>query len=271
MITESNDTRELVTRLTASVLTRAVVVGVLIVLFTLSVGCGGASQEEANQEEAKLEALMPDADPAFSTNIRGHYLQYIGGTGEEAEGYGMYTYALLNYAGSDQLSSQAQTQYITLLEAVSKTDTIPSDIEDDEKRLHNLFIAPYSVSNGFSRDIIRAIKISSDDGELLTRLSSNQGPFLVSTIRPIAAYMSLPEDSTMHVLFADLTRTHPAAMEEVVRRYKIRLIDQAEWNGPERFKSLELDALNAVLQGNAYVVLIQTTAIRFLKPIFGGG
>lgn len=142
--------------------------------------------------------------------------------GEEEEGFATYTYALV---GRDSSHKATWARYNTLIKAIKSSTAEDSPTRTADKSLLNLFLIP--VVGGEGQD-----STSPNDKlsiQLLTALSTalpgkfeNPGPYLITLYKPIRH--GHPGEVT-DVLFVDLSKKHERAIQEIVRRYKVAIIE----------------------------------------------
>jgi hypothetical protein len=194
----------------------------------------------------------------------------------EPHGYGMYTYVLSsNLANTTQPGTDdVQKRYDALLKAIassasSRAALSAAGVPAGET---NLFCVPSNTASAsaapsltnFNPDL--AVKyrllverqLASD--AIHRSLENHSGPFLVSSLsRLTQAGPGAP------ILFADLSDTHPGAMQEVVNVYKQR-ISEARVERAETFKPFKLALLNIILNGNDYVQIEKVAIAGMLPP-----
>jgi len=205
--------------------------------------------------------------------------------GGEEEGYGIYTYVLFGRKIIDheifkQNNGQSYKRYETLLEVlVRSTMNFPSNYYSNNTPKDKINIIYIPVKKNYSREkpYIRhynselSMKYLSHistfikkNPTILNRFSISPGPFLISTIRPLSKIRIGAEP----MLFVDLSTTNPAAMNEIVAAYKLK-IENLTLEKPEEkiivFKSLRLSLLNLVLNADDNIKLIKVVFTDWIK------
>lgn len=164
--------------------------------------------------------------------------------GSEPTGYAFYTYLLVNRHG---MEGAAEERANALLRAIRGSTGKAGSGEI--KKLANIFLIPGSKMTYSFESSLRITAIFQKMLFDLNRASiaakmSNPGPFLVSIPRPVQnVFRAFYQDKKHPILIADLSRTNPAIMGDVVRQYKAR-VHQGSKEPAEEFKSLSLSLAN---------------------------
>lgn len=212
--------------------------------------------------------------------------------GNEDPGYGMYTYVLFgrNLRFPFDTSSKTFKRYIRLLDAVVHSTLSNEDKHKLPEKACNIFYVPgvkdrknneesffqfssnlhlrnLATNKGVDYNFNMAMHyltlipnaVLETKQKLAEQFITKPGPFLVSTLKPIGKII----DSQSHLLFADLSDTNHAAMDEIVTAYKQR-INLKPVNDIERFKTLRLQLLNLVLNADDNVKLLKLSLATLL-------
>jgi hypothetical protein len=182
----------------------------------------------------------------------------------------MYTYVLSGGSGQPA-TPDAKERYQALLDAIAggtssvtalKSGAIPT-------AQTNLFCIPATNPSGqltvrnyawqLANKYTVQVEKQLGDGEIFRNLEDHSGPFLVSSV----TRLSQAKPNTP-ILSADLSNTHPGAMQEVVDIYK-QQISQAPLKKTDVFNPFKLALLNVILNGNDYV-RIEKVAIASMLP-----
>ena len=191
--------------------------------------------------------------------------------GGEPQGYGMYTYVLFGRkVGLREPPPPAAVlqRYESLLKALEGRvrSAATLDAAGVARSRVNLFCIPAVTENklaaleNYNSEIasiylIWAGQATLQDPRLHDKLGAGDGPFLVSSLKPLTAGAGGP------LMVADLGDTAPAAMEEVVMEYR-RQLSAKPLASVEDFKSLRLKLLN--------LILLTDTNIRIVKEALAG-
>lgn len=184
----------------------------------------------------------------------------------EKADFALYTYVLFGRRLDIQASIESDTRvrYQSLLDAIVVSTPRTSETDKIPREETNIFYIP-AVAAGkepslnnydtilamrYVRMLSKLVKI--DNPKLSARLTTNPGPFLISTLMPVG---EIGTDQT-ELLYTDLSATNPAAMAEVVAAYKQRIISRSV-NRAERFWPLRLALLNIVLNADDNVKLVK--------------
>ena len=205
--------------------------------------------------------------------------------GDEAEGYAMYTYVLFGAALDDSLPAPVLERYRAVLSAIiGETSTVEEalgTVTDEEERARrlaelNVFLIPAGRTPEYAGDLEAydaplARRYLSELARLQRRhggegraLLDSPGPFFVSVAWPLRR-AAVAEGG--YLLFADLSTLNPAAVRELVHAYKGWLIDPSRGE-EERFASLRLKLLDALLDADDLLTLIRTAAADW-RGVFG--
>jgi len=199
-------------------------------------------------------------------SLQEHAWELLTNMDSEESGYGMYTYVLFGHRPDLPGTIQTETieRYKKLLEAIAKTTLWAKDLEEFTKEETHLFYIPaiakgkeITLPNYNSTLSLRYIAtlrrmIKKDNPDLANRLTARPGPFLISALKPIGKIDTVQTD----LLYADLSKTNPAAMGEVVAAYKHRISSKSV-SQIERFNPFRLSLLNLILNADDNVVLVK--------------
>lgn len=179
----------------------------------------------------------------------------------------MYTYVLFGRkVGGDapNLADDVAERYQALLEAIESTTPAESTLEAAKipREETNLFCIPAKVSGGrptvenYNSDLAftyRSVAVGgvAKDERFSKKLAGNAGPFLVSTLHPLNQV-----GSPGPMLFAHLSSHNPAAMREVINRYKQR-VARGLPDASESFSSLRLAILNLIVDADDNIKLVK--------------
>lgn len=203
---------------------------------------------------------------------RFHVWDLLKQEGGEVVGYGMYTYVLFGLR-VDRLTSinyQIIKRYENLLDAITRSTPTVDEARTAMKK-SNIFYLPSNVpdvSDGFyfgyynsslaMSYISRLANMIKDDIRLVERFTNRPGPFLISTLHPLGV---ITEDE-FPLLYADLSVSNPAAMNEIVSAYK-RQIRTETIDGLERFHPLRLRLLNLILNADDDLKIVRVEAAEW--------
>jgi hypothetical protein len=175
---------------------------------------------------------------------------------DEKYGYATYSYVL---TGRSAINQDEKTRYLKLIDAVTGRSTPDKLIKSSLRGYYNLFLIP-SVKNPntandepdyrLSKQLLDIISIK------LSKAFLNQGPYIITLYKPVAEGNP---DTIADILYADLTKVHPAAFPEVVRAYQSH-VSSKQIHGIEKLKSFRLDILN--------LMLITEESIGFVKVAY---
>jgi len=229
------------------------------------------------------EAVLPPPPPAPPPEAAApspiHYHGYFLLTKLNAEPaeYGVYTYVLSgNAATSGQpVIGDMETRYTALLRAIAAQapSAVTLSAEVIPTRETNLFCIPAKAGTSnvtlnfqnYSSELAVRYRLSVErqltSQALRNKLEDNTGPFLVSSLTRLSQ-----TGAGAPILFADLSTTHPDAMQEVVKAYKQRV--QSPLDKAEVFKPFKLALLSIILNGNDYVQ-IEKAAVASMLPSEG--
>lgn len=184
----------------------------------------------------------------------------------EKADFAMYTYVLFGRRLDIQASIESGTRerYQSLLDAIVVSTPRTSDTDELPKEETNIFYIPalaagkepslknYDTILAMRYVRMLSILVKNNNPKLSARLTTNPGPFLISTLMPIG---EIGTDQT-DLLYTDLSTTNPAAMAEIVAAYKQRITGSSV-NRVESFWPLRLALLNIVLNADDNVKLVK--------------
>ncbi len=170
--------------------------------------------------------------------------QYLYSLNDEKYGYATYSYVL---TGRSAITQNEEMRYLKLLDAVKGQSTPDKLIKSSLRGFYNLFLIPsvkkQTTANpepdyGLSKQLLDNISI-----KLPKALFNQGGPYIITLYKPVGEG---DPDVIANILYADLTKVHPAAFPEVVRAYKSH-VSSEEIHGIEKLKSLRANILNLML------------------------
>ena len=218
-------------------------------------------------------ALLACAQPPSGTRQGGngtpprlHAWELLTEMDSEKADFALYTYVLFGRRLDSQarIESDTRERYQSLLDAIVASTLRTSEIDKLPKEETNIFYIPAiaagkkpSLNNYNAILSMRYVRIfgqlvKNNNPDLSARLTTNPGPFLISTLMPIG---EIGTDQT-DLLYTDLSTTNPAAMAEIVSAYKQR-ITSSSVNRVENFWPLRLALLNIVLNADDNVKLVK--------------
>jgi hypothetical protein len=192
--------------------------------------------------------------------------------------YGLYTYVLFGETvnNPDDLDVETLERYQSLLNAIKTSTPTSQEAKEWKKELSNIFYIPSvgaaeaRFGNLFTDHPLRTYNSSIamsylvglsellDDPDLQQRITTNPGPFLISTLQPLSKLRG----TSAVMLYVDLSGTNPGSMREIVSAYKsyvtTKTIDEVE-----EFSSLRLTLLDLVLNPNDNLKLVKTAIGAF--------
>ena len=195
---------------------------------------------------------------------------------EETPGYGMYTYVLFNRRLDTpaRLTPETLSRYEELLNALAASTLSTEEVGElgsEAKRLTNLFYIPAThATNRPTLDNYNAVlamryldefkkMTHADNPQVAERLLTNPGPFLISTLKPAGEI----DNRQSTLLYADLSTTNPAAMDEIVAAYKLRL-GRDRVSETEKFAPLKLALLNLILNADDNIKLVKAAMAHWI-------
>lgn len=231
----------------------------------------------------KIVGAMPMREfvPAGAVTVEYHVWQPLTQTPDVAwrgTRYKMYTYALFN--GSVKSSNlryderQALLRLGRLLETIGRSEDLATAPENQVRSQQdtNLFLIPSDAPNltaakveryslGVSRQYLEYFsKALSANQNLHKRLRKN-GPFLLSTLKPIGEILKLNADGSFQVdhsqpiLLVDMSSAHEKSVAEIVRTFKNHVAD-APMTDTAAFEPLRLKLVSLLLKLNDAIPLV---------------
>ncbi len=184
----------------------------------------------------------------------------------EEKDFGMYTYVLFGrkLKPMARLGSETLDRYESLLKAIHVSTLSIAEGGEFEKAETNVFLIPLTAEvteptrhNYHAILSLRYLALTSamvkDIAPTLTdRLSTGEGPFLISTLEPLG---EIKKEGVV-LLYADLSTTNSAAMAEIVGAYKRRVGKGIR--AVERFRSLRLALLDFILDADDNIKIVKT-------------
>lgn len=192
----------------------------------------------------------------------------------------MYTYVLFNSAidASSKLSYQEQRARLRLnklLESIGRTEDRANTPENQTLNLQasNVFLIP-SDTDTLSTATIEHYRITvarlyldyfgralATNKKLHQKLHQ-QGPFLVSTLKPIGEILKLNADgstyqvdSSQPILLVDMTSAHEKSIVEIVRTFKNYVADES-LTGISAFEPMRLKLVSLLLKLNDAIPMV---------------
>lgn len=191
-----------------------------------------------------------------------HVWKYLSAYGDEEPGYATYSYVLV---GSDEENPEVAARYLALTKAIRAStagaDSLPKSASLEN---FNLFLVPAKIAaDGTIHEPNYALAKA-----LLAALAttsplnfSKPGPYIITLYKPIC----FGEDGEIaDILYVDFTNIHTAAIPEVVRTYKNKVL-ATDLRGIERLKSLRLSLLNLALIAEDSIGFAQTAYAEMKK------
>ena len=182
--------------------------------------------------------------PLLGGRPTAHAWQYLYSYGGEEYGYATYSYVLV---GRDKNNQAVISLYCKLIKSIqSSTVSAYSLPKEVSKANFNLFLIPIknNISTGTQEPNYELSKL------LLTALSTKMpskfsapGPYIITLYKPIRFGK---HDEVADILYVDLTNIHPAAIPEIVRAYKNKILEK-DLSGFEKLQSLRLSLLELAL------------------------
>ncbi len=184
----------------------------------------------------------------------------------EEPGFGMYTYVLFGrkLKPGARLGGETMKRYERLLQAIHFSTLSVAESEEFDKTEANVFLIPskaeveeptrhnYSTVISLRYLSLSGVMVKETAPELANHLTTGEGPFLLSTLVPLAEVTK----ENVVLLFADLSTNNSSAMDEIVAAYKSRISKGV--NKVERFRSLRLALLNVILNVDDNVKFVKS-------------
>jgi len=231
-------------------------------------GQGGAPG--GAQGGATMGVEIPGSEgPAGETpTIQFHVWDCLTSAYSETLGYGMYTYVFLGL-DVEKLNNMPEMKdkrkkYENLLNNITSFPSSTIKYTKAQKEHMNIFYIPAkdknmksvslkSYNSSLARSYITSLCFAlQDTPKLRNRLGNSPGPFLISTLEPIIIN---DENPLTQMLYADLTDTNTAIIEEVVKRYKNYLCNN-NLKGIDRFNPIIVQLMQTVTNANDNVKII---------------
>ena len=185
----------------------------------------------------------------------------------EEKGYGMYTYVLFGRRLKSARGINAGTlaRYESLLQAIYISTLSADEVKNHEKASTNILLIPvasevgepnrnnYNIQVSLKYLSFFSSRIKATAPKVSDRLSEKRaGPFLITTMQPIEDL----DNNRLTMLYADLSTTNPAAMEEIVSAYKQKV--EKGIGQIDSFRSLRLAILDLILDADDNIKIVQT-------------
>lgn len=235
-----------------------------------------------------ITALFVKPD-ATVINILEHHWMPILQKGKEAKdyaGFGMYTYVLFGRDPADpDLDKATLARYDATLSAVLRQSLAESSNPSSAQTrgATNLFCLPanqrFVAKPKFDRktyDFSMAQQYLADfrfllanDGNILPRLVSDAGPFLIATLRPLGSIVKTEggqmkiAEAQAPILFVDLTHTHHQVIAEMVDAFKLEVIN-TKMDRHQRFRSLRVTLVDLLKKADDQVTPIREAVAGFM-------
>ena len=162
----------------------------------------------------------------------------------EKSGYATYSYVL---TGRSAITQHEKLRYLRLIDAVKGRSTPDKLIKSSSRGFYNLFLIPSEKKPNTANeepDYERSKKFLDNISiKLPEALFNHGGPYIITLYKPVGEGNP---DTIADILYADLTKVHPAAFPEVVRAYKSH-VSSEQIHGIEKLKSLRANLLNLML------------------------
>ena len=232
----------------------------IIILTLMSLAILACAQQPGAKPPSGTRQGVNGAPPSW------HAWELLTEMDSEKADFALYTYVLFGRRLDIQASIESDTRerYQSLLDAIVVSTPRTSETDELPKEETNIFYIP-AVAAGKepslkNYDTILAMRyvrmlsilVKNDNPKLSACLTTNPGPFLISTLMPIG---EIGTDQT-DLLYTDLSTTNPAAMAEIVAAYKQR-VTSSSVNRVESFWPLRLALLNIVLNADDNVKLVK--------------
>ena len=232
-----------------------------VVLLTLmSLAILACAQQEGAKHPTGTRRSANGTPPSW------HAWQLLTEMDSEKADFALYTYVLFGRRLDMQarIESDTRERYQSLLDAIVVSTPRTSENDELPKEETNIFYIPalaagkepslknYDTVLAMRYVRMLSILVKNDNPELSARLTTNPGPFLISTLMPIG---EIGTDQT-DLLYTDLSTTNPAAMAEIVSAYKLR-VTGSRVNRVESFWPLRFALLNIVLNADDNVKLVK--------------
>lgn len=223
------------------------------------------------------------------TSIHEHHWAPILQKGKEVKdfaGFGMYTYVLFGRDPADPgLDKAILNRYDATLSAVLQQSLAesgnPSSVQT--RGATNLFCLPanqrFVARPKFDREtygfqmaqqyLTDFRFLLADDNDILPRLVSEAGPFLIATLRPLGSIVAMEgskmkiADPQAPILFIDLTHTHHQVIAEMVDAFKLEVIN-VKTDRRQRFKSLRVALIDLLKKADDQVTPIKEAVAGFM-------
>ncbi|GAX60586.1 topoisomerase IA [Candidatus Scalindua japonica] len=198
---------------------------------------------------------------------------------KEDTGYGVYTYVLFGRRVDNPgaLDPETRERYLSLLNSViGSADYGGKDgTRRMKKGLSNVFYLPAKIyfkatglkpkaqyyareiyDSNLSTYLLATLRKATENTEIRQQFTTGPGPFLISTLQPIGQYHGKEfsrnsvnnQKTTSVMLYANLSKTNPDNMKEIVSTYK-RYIKEAK-DDAEKLKPLQLSLVDLVQNAN---------------------
>lgn len=218
---------------------------------------------------SKSEASIPNN--IKSTNYRyvyDHTYTPVVSLGNEKKGYGLYTYVLLNkkIATEGTALEDYRKKAKIVLEIIQSYQPSTNMSYIDLAKINN-FIIPatnkesntvtlenysFSLSNKVTNTISSTL-LMYNNGEMAKTFRKNEGPFLVTTLKPITQ-----TGDVLYLLYVDMSSLKPSATHEVMDTYVNKLENSESGNMPfSRLETIRLNALKHLVGFNNVIAVVK--------------
>jgi len=233
-----------------------------MILGVLAIGCSptrpvqSAGPEVTAGTPGEIEEAPGPPEVTTAPEIE-HFWKAMTVYGEAERDSGLYTLVLFsrrmdNPSGLDE---QTAERYQAVLHAIGGIEGLDTETDSAGAAATHIFYIPgrervtdsAALAANYNPELafayLRKVRtLLVDHRRIRRRLTSHPGPFFIS-FSQITLENPVRERP---VMYADLTRTNPAAMREVVKAYKLKVVSAAP-ETVERFNPLRLRFLSVVL------------------------
>lgn len=207
----------------------------------------------------------------------------------------MYTYVLFNSPVSSTTTLQYQEQrarqrLMMLLGSIGRAEDRADTVENQSLNLQatNLFLIPSNIemlstahienySLPLSRQYLAYFGAALATNKKLHQKLHQQGPFLLSTLKPIGEILKLDAkgtsyqvDTTQPILLVDMTSAHEKSIVEVVRTFKNQVAEDS-FTGIKAFEPMRLKLVSLLLKLNDAIPVVNTAVAGTCNLIGASG
>lgn len=206
----------------------------------------------------------------------------------------MYTYVLFNSPVSGATlqyqEQRARQRLIMLLGSIGRAEDRADTVENQTLNLQatNLFLIPSNsevltaarienYSLPLSRQYLAYFGAALATNKKLHQKLHQQGPFLLSTLKPIGEILKLDAkgtsyqvDTTQPILLVDMTSAHEKSIVEVVRTFKNQVAEES-FTGIKAFEPMRLKLVSLLLKLNDAIPVVNTAVAGSCNLIGASG